>query len=1098
MSISSKRLFVNIKIASFNCRGINDELKRAFIFDMFRNSDISIICLQETKLKCEKEFLYKNEWGTTPAFFNSVRGGRSGTAILFNTNQVDIKQSLFDQDGRVIALDVDVDGTMLHVINTYFPNKSNEHYSFICGLHPFFHSSYPIIWAGDHNISTNNKVDRFPSRNGMDRFGGNILEIMDCFDLVDACRLLYPIGNFFTYSCPGTGVKSRIDKLIVSDCFSVKQYHHETCNHSDHVILVSHLQINEVCERGLGVWKNNTSIFRNDTFLGEFEYIWCFWKENVNITCPIVFWTWVKKRIKLFLMEVGKIFSEKKRKLWREEYDNLMQNHQLPNNGSTLTGKKYLVQKKKIAKLELDRVKEKIDMAKCKEFIDGDRPTKCFFQKFNPGGLKSRKIDALIDRDGGEKRELRDMLNIAKNYFEDMFKAIPINESIAEYFLQYVQPILGVNNNVLLEELCRDFTVDELKDAIFSFQNGRSPGPDGLTIEFYKSVFSVIKDDLLAVYNCIKDKEFIPSRMKAGLIVLVPKGEGILAMEKYRGITLNNVDLKILSKMLHYRLSPYLTDCIHSSQYSAPGKREWELNSVLRDIFHEMKNQSVVDSFLVGIDFRKAFDSIITDFLYRVLEKMGLPLKFIALMKAIDVNASAKVIINGAVSKKFKIRRGTRQGDPLSMDKFIIALNPLIIALHSNEMIQKYRSNSNQEFLTLAKADDLTVVVNHLSSLLHIRHVVMRFQLASGLEINFDKTKGLFFNKQNVHSIGRLPFNHWNEDMVILGIPFGQDKFIDEYWKGKYDMFVREANYFQSYKYLTLQAKSIISKSKLMPKISYMGSVLPIPSEIQKKIDNRMLGFVVPHKKTFLTIDNLSARRSLGGIALANINLHCEIMLIRNVMFYMKQRDQGLPLTPGQQYIEYNLGHQISSMWGFSVDNSSPHAFSPNRFYSYVLNFLKKLKELGITKEDMVTCRVKVIYLKSLDKRNGFNVSPNWGRLHTKLLPNYLNSFNYKVHFNLFPVRSKFQEYRLDNESRCPFCNFGFETLFHIMGKCNCLNFLWDFVDEVLGVMGINYSFTRKRKLLQEFEVMTIKPPVREYKLILFLTTVINYHLWKY
>ena len=116
--------------------------------------------------------------------------------------------------------------------------------------------------------------------------------------------------------------------------------------------------------------------------------------------------------------------------------------------------------------------------------------------------------------------------------------------------------------------------------------------------------------------------------MKKGLIVLIPKEDGVIPMDKFRGITLNNVDLKIFSKILLNRLSPFLNECIHESQYAAPGKKEWELNALLRDIFQEMDHQTT-DSFLLAVDFRKAFDSIIMDFLYKVMEKMGLPKKFI-------------------------------------------------------------------------------------------------------------------------------------------------------------------------------------------------------------------------------------------------------------------------------------------------------------------------------------------------------------------------------------------------------------------------------------------------------------------------------------
>ena len=159
---------------------------------------------------------------------------------------------------------------------------------------------------------------------------------------------------------------------------------------------------------------------------------------------------------------------------------------------------------------------------------------------------------------------------------------------------------------------------------------------------------------------------------------------------------------------------------------------------------------------------------------------------------------------------------------------------------------------------------------------------------------------------------------------------------------------------------------------------------------------------------------------------------------------------------------------------------------------------LKKLKGLGITKEDMISGNVNLIYKIALKKMNEFNMSPRWKTLHSKVIPNYLISFNYKVHFNLLPVKSKFAEYRLDNNSRCPFCDFGFETLFHLMGKCVKLNIVWDYMDELMALLNINYRFSYKRKHLHEFEVMNIRASPPDFKIILYMTTIINYHLWKY
>ena len=199
--------------------------------------------------------------------------------------------------------------------------------------------------------------------------------------------------------------------------------------------------------------------------------------------------------------------------------------------------------------------------------------------------------------------------------------------------------------------------------------------------------------------------------------------------------------------MLHLRLTPFLENCIHPSQYANKGMPIWELNRIIRDVFNEMKDENTVDSFMTRIDFRKAFDCINFNYLYMVMEKMGLLSKLNAMIRSTDTNISAKIIIYGGKSQRVPIKRGTRQGDPLSVDKFIIALNPLLNALDQNNFIHKYISLSNNSFLSLANADDLTMVTNSLSFLWHTNNVFESFASVSGLNINMDNTFGFFFNK---------------------------------------------------------------------------------------------------------------------------------------------------------------------------------------------------------------------------------------------------------------------------------------------------------------------------------------------------------------
>ena len=59
-------------------------------------------------------------------------------------------------------------------------------------------------------------------------------------------------------------------------------------------------------------------------------------------------------------------------------------------------------------------------------------------------------------------------------------------------------PQLNVEEQEFLE---KDLTLEELKDALASFADKKSPGEDGFTKEFYQTFFDLIGKGLLNSYN---------------------------------------------------------------------------------------------------------------------------------------------------------------------------------------------------------------------------------------------------------------------------------------------------------------------------------------------------------------------------------------------------------------------------------------------------------------------------------------------------------------------------------------------------------------------------------------------------------------------
>ena len=116
-----------LKIASFNVQGINDYFERISLFNYLKSTDLSIICLQETKLKPENELDYIREWHNNHCIFNSCPGGKSGTTILFNSTLIKmVSNKLIDVEGRVIAIDIDYLGNIFRLVNSYGPNDSQK------------------------------------------------------------------------------------------------------------------------------------------------------------------------------------------------------------------------------------------------------------------------------------------------------------------------------------------------------------------------------------------------------------------------------------------------------------------------------------------------------------------------------------------------------------------------------------------------------------------------------------------------------------------------------------------------------------------------------------------------------------------------------------------------------------------------------------------------------------------------------------------------------------------------------------------------------------------------------------------------------------
>lgn len=94
----------------------------------------------------------------------------------------------------------------------------------------------------------------------------------------------------------------------------------------------------------------------------------------------------------------------------------------------------------------------------------------------------------------------------------------------------------------------------------------KSPGPDGMTVTFYKEYWRIVRDAVIAEVQAAFQHGRIKPAFNHTFLALIPKVKGAARVDQYRPIALCNVTLKLITKLLAGRLRNYLEQIVHPSQ----------------------------------------------------------------------------------------------------------------------------------------------------------------------------------------------------------------------------------------------------------------------------------------------------------------------------------------------------------------------------------------------------------------------------------------------------------------------------------------------------------------------------------------------------
>lgn len=316
----------------------------------------------------------------------------------------------------------------------------------------------------------------------------------------------------------------------------------------------------------------------------------------------------------------------------------------------------------------------------------------------------------------------KDIIQLATDFYQSLYKSNNQEE---------------LNNTKVKSEEEPSILNEEVKKSILSQEMDKTPGPDKIKNEILRGTIDEVCPLLTKIFNEILRTGSIPSQWQEAHIILIHKKGDKEDIANYRPISLITNIYKIYSKIILNRITRTLDE---NQPIEQAGFRK---NFSTIDHIHTIKQ--IIEKYseygktlyMAFIDYAKAFDSISHMAIWKSLKEQGVSQTYITNINNIYANSKARVRLE-TIGKDFPVRRGVRQGDPLSPKLFTAVLENIFRKLNWDDV----GLNINGKKLNhLRFADDLVLLEENPAILEQMIQDLSRVSKDVGLEMNATKTK---------------------------------------------------------------------------------------------------------------------------------------------------------------------------------------------------------------------------------------------------------------------------------------------------------------------------------------------------------------------
>ena len=421
----------------------------------------------------------------------------------------------------------------------------------------------------------------------------------------------------------------------------------------------------------------------------------------------------------------------------------------------------------------------------------------------------------------------------------------------------------------------QQITGKDIEEAIKSMNNNKTPGQDGIPVDFYKVFWNNIKQPFLNMMVFCYDQRTLHSSAREGILNLIPKqNKDTRFIKNLRPITLLNTDYKIIEKAIANKMLPALEHIINKDQRGFMKDRRISVNiRKMLDIMHQVEKQDL-EAVVLSLDFVKCFDKCSFSILHGSLDffKFGKIIK--EWTKILYKDFSVKVQNNGHFSERISIKKGVHQGGCCSSVYFLVIAEILALALRQNQQIDGITLQNIKNLLNQF-ADDMDIFsLCNQQSIEAIYNQLEAFRLQSGFTVSYEKTT-LYRIGSLRHSDAQLyglsQFAWSNNDINVLGVTIAHEDIINKNYGTIVEKVKKVLNAWYN-RGLSLVGKVQVVNTLVASLFVYKMMVLPLlPWKTIKTIENTIGDFLWDGKKAKIAYNILQNPKSQGGLNLVHL-----------------------------------------------------------------------------------------------------------------------------------------------------------------------------------------------------------------------------------